>query len=469
MKSSPFLAAGLFALGASALPLRAASPPAFCTVKTIDGRWFFVDPEGRPFLSKGVDHVTIAPDFIRETSRSPYKESALAKFGSVEKWREATARRLFELGFNTLGAWSDPELAKIEVDGQRLYHAVNLDFSEAYVAEKGAGAKGAWEAGIFPDTFDPVFQTVCDRVAREICPTFRDDRQLLGWFTDNELRWGPDWRSRTELLTDFLNLPADRPGRRGALNLLQKRYADFASFNRVWATPAKSWEEFEALPQITPPFERRELYFQNQQVERERNDADPRRAAYVGDCEAFAGELAERYFQAATSAVRRVDPHHLIFGSRFAYVPADPVIRAAERHVDVIAFNCYDEDPLPVIRRYEAFNKPVMLGEFSFRGRDSGLPNTKGAGPVVDTQEDRATRFEAFVRSGLQSPILVGYHWFQWSDQPEEGRFDGENSNYGIVNIEDVVYAPLADAMRRVNRDAARWHAGGNPDPTDNR
>jgi agarase len=39
----------------------------------------------------------------------------------------------------------------------------------------------------------------------------------------------------------------------------------------------------------------------------------------------------------------------------------------------------------------------------------------------------------------------VGWHWFEWVDQPAEGRFDGENN--GLVSEQDVPYLELTSAM----------------------
>ena len=68
-------------------------------------------------------------------------------------------------------------------------------------------------------------------------------------------------------------------------------------------------------------------------------------------------------------------------------------VDAAARHADVISFNCYDLDASEVIDAYAATGKPCLIGEFSFRGGDSGLPNTNGAGPLVASQGERATCF----------------------------------------------------------------------------
>jgi agarase len=54
---------------------------------------------------------------------------------------------------------------------------------------------------------------------------------------------------------------------------------------------------------------------------------------------------------------------------------------------------------------------------------------------------------------------VVGYHWFEHADQPAEGRFDGENSNYGTVTIEDNPYVELTETMTRINAAAEQLQA----------
>jgi agarase len=128
-------------------------------------------------------------------------------------------------------------------------------------------------------------------------------------------------------------------------------------------------------------------------------------------------------------------------------------------YCDVISFNCYDFDPSPAIDAYVVGGKPCLIGEFSFRGADSGLPNSNGAGPVLATQADRASCFRRYVSAAIRRPEVVGYHWFEHADQPAEGRFDGENSNFGAVTIEDEVYEELTRTMTAVNAEAEAMHA----------
>jgi len=424
-----------------------------------DGRWWLIDPTGQPFLSKGVCHITFVGDTIKDTRRSPYGEATQARYGSVEKWREAAAGRLMDWGFNSLGAWSDEKLSAVKVNARQLANAPIVDFGEGFVESAGRGAQ-AWLQGIFPDVFDPQFETFCQRRARERCAPRKDDRTILGWFTDNELRWGPDWRGTDELLTMFLNLPSGAPGRKAAIQLLRERHPELARFNTVWKTNFTSWAELERAAKVLAPVTRKALYAQNEGDERQANDADSNRASFVADCEAFVAQVAERYFRITRDALRATDPNHLNFGCRFAYLPPVTVRASASRHLDVISFNCYQTDPTSTVRQYAALGRPLIIGEFTFRGEDVGLPNTRGAGPKVATQADRAAAFERYVRLVLSEPAVVGYHWFQHSDQPKEGRFDGENSNYGVVNAQDEVYPELTRKMTEVNRLAESWHRG---------
>ena len=259
------------------------------------------------------------------------------------------------------------------------------------------GMSFAWERKQdFPDVFDPEFERHIARRARDLCGSRRDDQAVIGWFIDNELRWAPDWRGPDDLLALFLNLPAASPGHR---------------------------------------------------------------AASAAERDSFNASVAERYFALTAAAIRAADPSHLVLGCRFAYVPPRAVIEAAGRHADVVSFNCYELDPSAAIESYAAADKPCLIGEFSFRAADSGLPNTNGAGPQVANQEERAACFHRYVTAALRKPTLVGYHWFEHADQPAEGRFDGENSNFGTVTIDDRVYEKLTATMISVNVVAEDIHA----------
>jgi len=102
---------------------------------------------------------------------------------------------------------------------------------------------------------------------------------------------------------------------------------------------------------------------------------------------------------------------------------------------------------------HELTGKPLLVGEWFYR-----VKRTDGAGPAlpplfpeVATHEEQAVKYRAYAERMLSLPYVVGYHWFQWMDQPREGRRDGENQWIGVVDIEDELREHLAGAMRDVN------------------
>jgi agarase len=182
------------------------------------------------------------------------------------------------------------------------------------------------------------------------------------------------------------------------------------------------------------------------------------RAEFFAACDAFAALVGQRYFKTTCAAIKAADPNHLVLGSRFAYVPPPGVIEAAAAYCDVISINCYDLDPGRTVDAYKGTQKPCLIGEFSFRGSDSGLPNTNGAGPLMRTQAERAAAYRRYAAAALSQPAIVGLHWFEHADQPAEGRFDGENSNFGVVTINDEVYDELTQTMKSLNAEAEAIH-----------
>ncbi|MEY9131004.1 hypothetical protein ACVIWV_003004 [Bradyrhizobium diazoefficiens] len=425
----------------------------FFRVSERNGVFWLIDPDGGRFLSKGVDTVRFDQDRIGGTERVPYAEACRTKYGSLQIWRTVVSDRLASWKFNTVGCWSDELVASA---GSQL-------LATAPTAELGASFRLHRREQVFPDVFDPEFSAHIRASADQRCRHRRNDPGLLGTFIDNELYWSPDWRGADELLTLFLNLPSHRPGRVAAISGLQAHYRDFAQFNAVWRTRARSWEELGRIENVVAPFVRLRPGILNDALETKANLADTAREAFSADCDAFVAVVADRYFEVCVSAIKTADPHHLVIGSRFGWQPPRGVIAAAGRHLDVISFNCYEFDPGPVIDAYAATGRPCLISEFSFRGDDAGLTNSKGAGPRVATQTERARAFESYVVAALGKPNVVGYHWFEHADQPVQGRFDGEDSNFGTVTVDDRVYDELTKTMTRVNAAAERIHAAAVP------
>ena len=356
----------------------------------IQGHWWLVTPDGHVFFSKGVDNVSYYP----EAKSSPPAPADTAA------WAKMAAGQLHDWNFNTAGAWSAKELA-----ATGTVYAPVIDIAASV-------QRDLWLKGGVVDYFGEEFRGAADRVARQKCEPHANDPWLLGYFTDNELRWGKDWRSKDSLLESYLKMADSSAGYRRANEFLKTR----------GHTPAGLTDE-------------------------DRNE--------------FAGLLAEEYARVTSEAIRRHDPHHLVLGCRLAGYPGDAVVRGVGGHFDVISYHAYSANA-PVDRLEQIFRltgKPVMITEFSFKATDSGLPNTKGAAKPVATQQERAEGFERYVDALAALPFAVGFHWFEYRDEPKEGRFDGENSNYGVVHVDFTPWEVLTERMKRVNAGIEALHA----------
>lgn len=381
--------------------------------------WWFVGPSGQLMISAGVDNVSYRGDLIRGTTVHPYNEHIQNLYPTQDEWAQAEISRLRSWGFNNLGAWTSPFLWKY-----KMPYTVILDIATRSGAD--------WQKGIPLDVYDPRFEAMAQKIAVKECAPHAQDPDLVGYFSDNELRWGPDWRGKQNMLTMYLNLPATAPGRQHAIAFLKKKYANnIHQLDESWGAHATSFEDLATAGTT---------------------------AAVQADNAEFLGMVARRYFEVCAHAIHAADPNHLYLGAKFAGMPPNPVLRASSA-ADVVSVDIYNFDPRPIVEHiYSMSHRPILVAEFAFRAEDSGLPNTKGAGPKVPDQAARARAYRNFVTELESLPEAVGYQWFEWCDEPKQGRFDGENSNYGLVNIEDRPYSQFVTEAKAANREAFSVH-----------
>lgn len=462
----------------------------FFRTEKINGIWWLIDPDGNVFVSKGVDDISYTAGKSPKLGYAPYGKTTSQKYGDATTWAKAAIDRLRSWNFNTIGAWSSKE-------------TYDKGMPYTFIANIGASAGGSWLKGIFPDVFSEKFQTVAAERAKEFCEQRANDPNLLGYFLDNELRWGPNWSISNTLFDDFFPMPADAAMKKALVNVLKEMYGSIDKLNAAWhikcgsfdqiltaqklsdlgkemepvekeiandnslsrfrvfprdiaipyltrrystldsvnakfKTHAKTFDEFLAVPQLSP-------------VGQEIRKAQSR----------FLKAVAEQYFKVCRDAIRKFDKNHLILGCRFAGYALPEVAEGMKDYIDMISFNDYSVIP-PLDRLqalYDVVGKPMMITEFSFKAMDSGLPNTKGAGFPLKTQQERADCFAGYVKALLATPYAVGFHWFEHADQPAEGRGDGENSNYGVVNVKDEPWKVLTDMMTVVNGGMEQLHA----------
>jgi hypothetical protein len=350
--------------------------------------------------------------------KSAYRLTTLALYGSDEGWANNTATRLFSWGFNTAGAWSSTVM-----ESQGMLFTVVLDMGVDWVETT---------EHMFPDVFDPAWVANVSTIAALQCKPRASNPNLLGYFPDNELDWSGT------IIDRFLKLAPTTPGGAEALRFLQQRYNnDITKLTKAWnVKECSSWSD---LPNHAP---------------------FSMTAERSADCAAFLTIVADQYHSVTTSAIRTADPNHLVLGYRY-YGIQKAVLLSAAKHVDVIDYHAYSENaPISeLIEIHELTQLPVMVSEFGYRASDSGMLNTVGAGPVYATQTERTAGYERFATQLLKLPFLIGFHMFAWVDEPAAGNGWHENSNYGLVHLDDEPYAMLTGMFTQLNANASNIHS----------
>jgi len=420
----------------------------FFTVARDDaGRWWFVDPLGRPFWSLGAtgvrpgDFTSLAgreglyedlPDPRRfpaayarggwglrgeERAVNFYAANVVRKYGSMERWHRRVVRRLAAWGMNTVANWSaEPFLLQRRVPHVRTL-STRLE-GQARIANR------------MPDVWCPRWRAAFEAHVAEAAAAARDNPWLLGYFVDNEMPWGGLHKGAV------LDCPPAAPARGAFLAFARRRFPSLAAFNRALGTRCRRWQDVRLLrPQDV--------------------------AAGQAALREFVGELAERYFRTVAETLRKHDGDHLYLGCRFVRNrPDDLICAAAGRHCDVVTVNCYDLWP-----RREQFGdwhaacggKPILVGEhqyFLVSPRQLPPPWTSF------TAAERRRLYVEFVRKWAEQPYSLGCHWFQFEDQPATGRpGDGENQIIGLVDVTDRPHADMVAAVKRASAGMYRWHA----------
>lgn len=386
----------------------------FFRVEQIDGRWWFVTPDGHFFFSTGVNGIITGSG-----TRTAGREDFFAKIpppmqippgmpmpnrlGPLASFYTENLKRRY--GENFQASWAALTARRLAAWDLNTAYGPALNDALAGAAQKRAYVLTlrGWQVGQsimgMPDVYSDEFaQRVEAEASRQLTPR-KDDPWLLGYFIGNE----PPWPGRESQLVNLI----------------------------LAGPPSKMQERFKAgLATGDTPERRRDLML----------------AAF------------EHYLAVINTAVKKYDPHHLNLGIRFGGDPPDYVVKLA-RGFDVYSLNKYRYAPPAALldRVYRLTGLPVLIGEFHI-----GVPNRGMAPGLVQAmnQEERGVAYRYYVEHAAAFPQVVGTHWFQWIDQPATGRPDGENYNIGWVDVTDRPYPELVAAAQLTHARLLAVHSG---------
>jgi hypothetical protein len=373
----------------------------FFRVEKEGDRWWCIDPEGYFYFNIAVNSINMG-------GSDRNKQAIRDKFGTPENWISQTINMLRDNGFNCAGSWSD---YKAIVDANKgsdkpFAYTINLNFMSSYGRERGGTFQQPGHTGYPGDAifvFDPEWESFCDRHAKQAA-AYRDDPNLFGYFSDNEMPF------KLKSLDNYLSLPDTDPGHLAAVKWL----AD----NNI------------TREQIT----------------------DKNR-------EAFMALVAEKYFSAVSKSLKKYDPNHMYIGARFYSSEKNypGFMKTAGIFLDIISNNYYGKwtpDSADMAHWTSWSGRPFIITEYYTKGEDSGMSNQSGAGWIVKTQLDRGLFYQNYNLALLESKNCVGWHYFKYQDNdPTATGVDPSNSdsNKGIVNNLYEIWTPMVELMKELN------------------
>jgi hypothetical protein len=432
----------------------------FC-VRHDGRRWWLADPDGYAFLSNGVcygnrmgiysfidgmeslcqdlpdktdpvfkdSYMTAAddPEFVKRNGRDAGKNrwmhsfpraNMMRAFGADwwKAWADINGARLKHWGINTIGVGvgNYPDEHTLDylqrVGIPFVWSLLQFPLTELCIFRD------------FPDVFSPEYQERSAVFARQLEP-LRDNRNLIGYFITNE----PEWLFQKNicLAERLLAHPANLASKQHLITFLRERYPDIHTLNQSWQ---QDFQDFDAL---LSPIERADLFSSQSRQ----------------DLLDFDAILIAQYARVPSAELRQVDPNHLNLGMRSSHMNLK--MMPANQFFAAFSFNCYKQSPKESLDDAAAqCSQPMIIGEWHIAAADRGL---LGSGLVqAANQEERAKALTYYMEQGYAHPSLIGMHYFEYSDMPPLGRFDGATGQSGWIDVCNRPYESCVTALTEV-------------------
>jgi len=392
----------------------------FFRVEKVNGRWWFVDPDGYLYLHVAASGIgagqggnirdidkrgeswvkEMPPEHLRQTNNQGQgRQSSSVNFGIWNLYRryggedfrakalETNIKRMEKLGINV----GSQNMASVGKPKPYTPYLRNLGMENELMG--------------LADVYAPRWAAMVDSSLKTQLPPEKDNPWIIGYFVGNE----PGWQKKEPQLCNLILQGKDRPIK--------------AELEKYLQTHGNTTER---------------------QME-------------------FVHKTFDIFLQTVKRTMKRYDPNHLNLGIRFGNLNSlegrELLQEICSRAFDVLSINEYYDKPRKELYdyMYSWMGLPYLIGEFHFGTVDRGLSQALWQ---VDSQEERGVGYRYYMEQGFAHPALIGTTYFQWSDQDVSGRGDGENFNHGVFDVTDRPYKHMAEAMMETNKRLYGIHSG---------
>ena len=359
----------------------------FFHFEKIDDRYWFVTPEGNVFFPVALSHLYSGESDL--AAKNVYG-------GDSDRWLTDSFTKARAMGFNcALGSATSPERnlnGFVDVEkAEALFRENNFPYTVGVIL-----LKHPWEfvdGETLPDIFDPSYAALIESRARTVCPMYKDDPLVMGYYYG----FGA-FNKADQWVNHHLSLPANAPGRVALVDVLIRKYDnDVDAFNKVYGTTLNSVSDLKDL----------ETHVYSKEYERRnypsvRQTLDPN---ILADFEAIIQHMCVTLYRIGHTAIRRHDKNHLILGSFIKEWALDEDSwKAAAPYVDVMSPQHVNAE-IDVNRIARSIDKPIIFSDeyFGFH-----YPKQAMGHAAVSSHDARGEIYRANLIRHSRDPQCIG-------------------------------------------------------------
>ncbi len=440
----------------------------FFRVEQWRGKWWFVTPEGHPYIMNGPGAVNPdewgygtpvfrgkdknvsrkhlfkeLPDRAKMPKSYSHSEkrglrvnfhvaNLYRKYGKdfEKKYAEMTYKRLISWGFNCYGKWTS--VGMFFKYGFKLPYITGLSIRTEN--------KIKWAVDPFAgETLETVKKGVARAQKRD-----KDNPWLIGYFFWSESGWN---RAIVKTLIEddkYTAVPAAIEFRKFLAADLKKKYGnDIEKYQTRLGTKLKAPDEI-----VNPANKLKWTKYMD---------------SVAGDFIRYAGKV---FFGMVRREYDKVGGKHLLLGSALTPCWRNDIewSEGGAQFLDVVSIDYYGHDMKHVLRYANATKRPVINIEFNFSLKDRGMRNFHAG--YVKTRQEKGIAYSRMLENCVANKYVIGFNYFVMFDQPvtgrscsDEGKW-GERYNTGFVNSADQPYTAFLKDVRKTNEKLFDIHLG---------
>lgn len=400
-------------------------------LEKIKDRNWFVTPDGNVFFPVALSHM-----YSGESIDACEKVYG----GDADAWLKDSFKKAREMGFNcALGSATSPERnlnGFVDVEkAEAIFRQANFPYAVGVIL-----LKHPWEfveGETLPDIFDPEYRKLIESRAKAVCPKYRDDPLVMGYYYG----FGA-FNKADEWVNHHLSLPPGSPGRIAIVDVLIRQYGDdVRKFNAVYGASLKQIADLKTGETLSY-----EKAYERRNYPVIRKGLSERK---LEDFEAIIQHMCVTLYQIGHNAIRRYDRNHLILGSFIKeWALTAESLKKATPFVDMLAPQHVNRH-IPVNRIADEVGLPVIFSDEYFGFHYPGATGSRHAG--VKSHDARGEIYRANLMRHFKDAQTLGVTYCACMFD-QGGETLKKNNQNGFYSIDGKPRVGLIDAVTKINR-----------------